>query len=104
MADWVKVAAKDDIPPQGLRVVVGDEEILLVKCGGEVFAMAYLCSHQDMELEGGHEEEGGWVCPHHGARFDLRTGEAVAMPAAEPVSVYEVKVEGGSVFVREPAP
>jgi nitrite reductase/ring-hydroxylating ferredoxin subunit len=104
MGDWVQVADVDDIGPGGKYVWVGEEEVLLVRHGGEVFALGYLCSHQDMELEGGHEENGAWVCPHHGARFSLKTGEVLAMPAVEGVPVFETRVEGSKVFVKEPAP
>lgn len=103
MGEWVKVASLDDIPPQGLRVVVGDEEILVVRKGGEAFALSYLCSHLDMELEGGRLEGDAWVCPHHGAKFDVRTGGTLSMPAVEDVGSFEAKVEGGAVFLKEPA-
>ncbi len=101
---FVEVASVDEIGPEGKHAVVGEEEVLLVRHEGKVYALGYLCSHQDMELEGGHVEDGGWVCPHHGARFALTTGEALAMPAFEDVPAYEVRVEGGKVYVKEPAP
>ena len=101
---FVEVASIGDIGPEGRRAVVGGEEILLIRNGDKVHALGYLCSHQDMELEGGHVENGSWVCPHHGARFALATGEAVAMPAFEAVPSYEVKIEGDRVFVKEPTP
>jgi 3-phenylpropionate/trans-cinnamate dioxygenase ferredoxin subunit len=102
MGEWIRVADLDDIGEGGLYVWVGNEEVLLVRHGEEVRAIGYLCSHQEMELEGGHLEGDSWVCPHHGARFDLRTGEALTMPAIEPVPVFEVKVEEGKVLVKEP--
>ena len=40
------------------------------------------------------------ICPRHGARFDVRTGEALTMPATEATSVHEVKVDGDDLFVR----
>lgn len=98
--DFVDACALGDIPEGGKHVWVGEEEVLLVRRGKEVFALGYLCSHQDMELEGGHLEGGAWVCPHHGARFDLATGAALAMPAVEPVPSYPVRLEGDRVFVK----
>jgi nitrite reductase/ring-hydroxylating ferredoxin subunit len=100
MGDWIEVAAMEDIGEGGKLVVVGEEEILLVRRGSEVFALGYLCSHQDKELEGGQCAGDAWICPHHGARFDLRTGAALSMPAIEAVPRYEVKTEGGDVFVK----
>jgi len=104
MAEWIEVAGLDEIGEGGMHALVGDDEVLLVRRGNEVFAIGYLCSHQDMELEGGHCEGDGWVCPHHGARFDLKSGAALSMPAVEPIPSYEVKIEGGRVFIQEPQP
>lgn len=101
MGDWVKLAMLDEIGPGGKHVLLGDEEILLVRKGEEVFALGYLCSHQDMELEGGQVDGDEWVCPHHGARFALTSGEALSMPAFETIPTYPVKVEGGIVYVWE---
>jgi 3-phenylpropionate/trans-cinnamate dioxygenase ferredoxin component len=102
MGEWVNVGAASEIGPEGKYALLGDEEILLVRHGEKVYALAYLCSHQDMEMEGGHCEGEGWVCPHHGARFSLETGEALSMPAVEPVKRFDVKVEAGEVYVKEP--
>ncbi|MCI4397952.1 MAG: Rieske 2Fe-2S domain-containing protein [Acidobacteria bacterium] len=99
MTEWIEVAKIDDIGPGGLTVRVGEEEVLLVRDGDKVYALAGLCSHQEMELQGGHVEGGAWVCPHHGAKFDLSTGDALSMPAIEAISVFDVRVEAGKVSV-----
>ena len=103
MSEWKDVASVEEIGPSGLEVMAGEEAVLLLRDGGEVRALGALCSHQEMGLAGGRLEEGAWVCPHHGARFCARTGEALSMPAVEPVPAFEVKVEGGRVLVKEPA-
>jgi len=41
------------------------------------------------------------ICPRHGARFSIRTGEALTAPACEPTATFPVKVEGDEVFVRD---
>jgi len=103
MSDWIEVAKIDDIPPTGLEVQAGEEPVLLVRDGETVRALGALCSHQEMELAGGYIDGDSWVCPHHGASFCLKSGEALSMPAVDPVSTFEVKVEGDRVFVKEPA-
>ncbi|RIK76020.1 MAG: hypothetical protein DCC67_14440 [Planctomycetota bacterium] len=40
------------------------------------------------------------ACPRHGAKFDVRTGAALTMPATKPTVAHEVKVEGDQVLVR----
>jgi nitrite reductase/ring-hydroxylating ferredoxin subunit len=54
----------------------------------------------DNPLDEGDVEDGQIICPRHGARFDLATGEARRMPAVAPVRTFPVKVEGGAVFVE----
>jgi 3-phenylpropionate/trans-cinnamate dioxygenase ferredoxin component len=101
MNNWVKVARKSDIGSAGLDINVGGEEILLIKDGDEILALSNICSHQEKELAGGLIEDNAWVCPHHGARFELRTGKALSMPAVEDIRSYSVKCEGDEVFIEE---
>jgi 3-phenylpropionate/trans-cinnamate dioxygenase ferredoxin component len=100
MSEWMEVANLADIPPGGLRVLLEDEEILLVKGPHKIHAISYLCSHQDMPLDNGSHLEGAWVCPHHGARFSLETGEALSMPAVSGIKIYEIKEVDGKIFVK----
>jgi 3-phenylpropionate/trans-cinnamate dioxygenase ferredoxin subunit len=39
-------------------------------------------------------------CPRHGARFDLRTGRPLCMPAVEPIATFEVKIQGNDICLR----
>jgi 3-phenylpropionate/trans-cinnamate dioxygenase ferredoxin subunit len=45
-----------------------------------------------------HEVE----CPRHGARFDIRSGAALCLPATSPVPTYQVKIEGDIIYVESP--
>ena len=40
------------------------------------------------------------ACPRHGAKFDIRTGKALTMPATQPTAAHEVKVDGDEVLVK----
>jgi len=90
----------EDIPDgASKRVVVLGRGVLLCRVEGRVYAMQDLCTHEFGPLgEGkmiGHEIE----CPYHGARFDVRTGEAVRLPAAAPVRTFPVKIVDGNLLV-----
>ena len=74
--------------------------IAVVRSGGECFAIEDVCTHDGAELTGGAVEGTEIVCPRHGARFCLKTGEALSPPAYEPVRVYPTKIEGDRVWVR----
>lgn len=85
---------------QTVSVDVGRRTVLLVRSGEDYFAIEDLCTHDGAELAGGTIEGTEIICPRHGARFCLRTGEALTPPAYEPVRVFATKVEGGHLWVR----
>jgi 3-phenylpropionate/trans-cinnamate dioxygenase ferredoxin subunit len=100
VAQFVPVASVDEVPPGGRKLVWIDEEpAVLFRVEGEFFCIADVCSHDGGPLgEGelyGHEIE----CPRHGALFDIRTGEALTLPATAPAAVYQVRVEGDRILV-----
>jgi 3-phenylpropionate/trans-cinnamate dioxygenase ferredoxin subunit len=103
MAEWVRAAVLVDCPAEegGLRgIKVGDEAIVLIRWEGELFALEDRCSHQDFPLSEGEVENGRIECVFHGARFDVRTGKAVQLPAVRPVRSFPVEIRGDEVFVR----
>ena len=86
-------------------VVVGPATFVGVyNCGGTLYAIEDRCSHDDGPLcEGDFDaEEGIVVCPRHGSRFDIRTGDALTLPAFQPVSTYRVYVADGQVRLDLP--
>lgn len=101
------VAREEEIVPgNALRVVVGGTPIAIFAVHGELFAIGDTCSHEDYSLtEGEVEDNGAWCtveCALHGARFDLRTGAALSLPAVEPVGSFPVWVEDGVIKLEVP--
>jgi NADPH-dependent 2,4-dienoyl-CoA reductase/sulfur reductase-like enzyme/nitrite reductase/ring-hydroxylating ferredoxin subunit len=80
---------------------VGDEEVLLVRSGAEIFAIDPHCSHYHGPLAEGLVTGESIRCPWHHACFDLRTGEAARAPALNPLAVWKVEREGDRIFVRQ---
>jgi nitrite reductase/ring-hydroxylating ferredoxin subunit len=102
MADWMRVAAKNDVAEGTcLGVRVGDKEVAIYHLpGGEFCATANVCSHEFALLSEGWLENGCIECPLHAAQFDVRTGKAISPPADEDITVYPVKLEGDDVLVQ----
>jgi 3-phenylpropionate/trans-cinnamate dioxygenase ferredoxin subunit len=102
MGDWFSVEG-DDALAEGETLAVDMEgvPVLLVRQGGCVFAMENRCTHDGSELSGGQLENGVLVCPHHGAKFALKDGEALCAPAYEPLTMFVVRVEEGVIQVKD---
>jgi 3-phenylpropionate/trans-cinnamate dioxygenase ferredoxin component len=96
------VARVDDLAPgTARRVEVDGRPIALVRCGDRVFAIGDICSHANVSLSEGEVlcEDGEIECWKHGSTFSLVSGEPQALPATQPVPVYEVTVRDGDVVV-----
>ena len=80
---------------------VGDEEVLLVHSGDEIFAISAHCSHYHGPLAEGLVTGESVRCPWHHACFDLRTGEAERAPALSPVTCWTVERRDGRIVVKD---
>ena len=99
----VKVCRTEDVPPGEMRRFDVEEELVLIaNIDGVFHATADTCSHADASLSEGIMEGHEVQCPYHGARFDIRTGEALSFPAVSPVETYTVTVEDGHIYVENP--
>jgi 3-phenylpropionate/trans-cinnamate dioxygenase ferredoxin component len=100
MTEWIQVATRDEVPDGEVRVVVaGGKRLVVCRIGDEFYALDDLCTHDNGPLGEGLVEDHEIECPRHGARFDVRTGRAVVMPAVVPIGVYPVRVEGDEISV-----
>ena len=98
---WVDAGPVAEIGEgQSISVAVGRRMVAVARSDGEFFAIEDICTHDGAELSGGTVEGGQIICPRHGARFCLRTGQALTPPAYEPVRVFATKIESGRIWVR----
>ena len=105
--EYIKVGQTSDIPANTMTVVeVAGKEVLLANVEGAYYAISNKCNHLGGPLAQGKLEGGIVTCPRHGARFDVRTGEAVGEAKLGFVKMkvkdepsYSVKVEGEDILV-----
>jgi 3-phenylpropionate/trans-cinnamate dioxygenase ferredoxin component len=101
MARFVKVARATEIRPGEKRIVdVDGVLVVIVNLDGEFYALEDVCTHDGGPLGEGRLEDGQIICPRHGAHFDVRTGDALSLPAFEPVPTFELRVEGDDLLVE----
>jgi len=100
MNDFVKVAKISEILPGEVKsYLVENEVIAICNVEGKFYALKDECTHLEFPLSDGLLEGETITCAHHGAEFDVRSGEALCMPAVEPVDTYELKVDGEDIYV-----
>jgi nitrite reductase/ring-hydroxylating ferredoxin subunit len=97
---FVKVANLSDVPTgEFISVEVDGEPVALYNVDGNIYATRDECTHDGETLSGGTMDGLCVVCPRHGAKFDITTGEAKALPAVIGITTYEVKVEGDDIHI-----
>jgi nitrite reductase/ring-hydroxylating ferredoxin subunit len=101
---WKEAAAVGEFEKTDRKLVdLGDERYIgLFKLDDGYFAIDGMCSHEKALLVLGEVSDHEIMCPLHGARFDLRTGRHLCLPAVRPVASYPVKVEGDKIWVEIP--
>ena len=101
MGDFVRVATVGELPDPGATVVEVDGDLIaLFHVEGAYHALDDVCTHDGGPLASGELTGHKVACPRHGAKFDIRTGAALSMPAVRATRAHDVKVEDGGVWVR----
>lgn len=100
---FYRVAAVDEIPNgERLYLEIGQEPIVLFNIAGKFYAIRDECTHDGNPLGDGELDGHQIVCPRHGARFDVRDGKALRMPAVADTPAYPVRVVDGQVEIGLP--
>ncbi len=102
MSDWIAVAAQNVFTPGTSHTIdIDGTEIAVFNLSGEYYAIENICTHDGGSLSGGKVDCDQIICPRHGARFSIKTGQVMAPPAYEDISTFPVRVEEGVVQVRD---
>tara|TARA_B100000700_G_C14752083_1_gene718033 strand:+ start:251 stop:565 length:315 start_codon:yes stop_codon:yes gene_type:complete len=97
----VKTINISEINENSVKVVnIENKDIAIFNVDGEFYAIDDLCSHAEASLAEGEVFDCKVECPLHGAEFDLKTGEAVTLPATRPVDTYMISVENDIIYLE----
>lgn len=97
------VAKVEEIPPgERLFVEIGDVPIVVFNIAGKLFAIGDICTHDDGPLGDGDLDGHQIICPRHGARFDVRNGKVLSLPAVVDIPSYPVRITEDDIEVGVP--
>lgn len=101
MTDFIKAADKSELKSgEKLLVEIDDRLVILFQVGDNYFCLDDVCTHDGGTLSDGDFHEYEIECPRHGAKFDVRCGKAMCMPATQATTSHEVSVDGDEIFVK----
>ena len=102
MSEWTVVAPEEEIAEGDVKIVDADGIMIAVfNLDGEYIAIEDVCPHDGSEIASGCVKKGILECPHHGATFNLRSGDVLTPPAYDPLEMMQVRLESGVVEVRD---
>ena len=100
---WIDVGSAADLSEAApLAVEIDGLALIVVRCDKNLYAVEDRCTHDGEPLEGAEVESCQIICPRHGARFCLRTGEALTPPAYEALRTYAAREENGRLLLEQP--
>jgi 3-phenylpropionate/trans-cinnamate dioxygenase ferredoxin subunit len=100
---YYDIAGVDELPTgERLFLDIGELPIVVFNIAGDYYAIADVCSHDDGPVGDGELDGYEIKCPRHGARFDVRTGEVLSLPAVVDIPAYPVRVTDGRIEVGVP--
>jgi 3-phenylpropionate/trans-cinnamate dioxygenase ferredoxin subunit len=101
---FYQVGEADELSPGGrIYIEAGNLAVIIFNIEGGYFAIQDTCTHDNGPLGDGEVEDHCVVCPRHGARFDIRTGKALSLPAIRNIATFPVRIVDGIIEIGLPS-
>ena len=102
MTDWIDICAENALSNgENIIVDVDGTDVAVFKLDGKFYAIEDVCSHDGAEIASGLLDGDEIICPRHGARFCIKTGEVKCAPAYENIDTFPIQIENGRVQLRD---
>jgi 3-phenylpropionate/trans-cinnamate dioxygenase ferredoxin component len=93
-----RVCSKSELPLGSVKRL-DEPPVAVFNVEGSYFAISDVCTHEWARLSEGEVDGETVICPLHGACFSLSTGEALSLPAIDPVETFAVVLQGDDIYV-----
>ncbi len=101
--EYYPVISLDDlIPGERIFIDVDNMAVVIFNIAGDVYAIEDRCTHDEGPLGEGEIEGYEIICPRHGARFDVRDGQALTLPAVEPTRYFPTRIIDNQIEIGIP--
>jgi len=102
MSEYVRTVESSRIPPGAMATVeFGGESVTIANVDGKYYGIGAFCTHAQWDLSEGTLEDLTITCAGHGTVWDLRTGKGVYDEPLMDEPLYDVKEEGGYLYVKK---
>ena len=102
MTDWIDICAENALSDgENIIVDVDGTDVAVFKLDGNFYAIEDVCSHDGAEIASGLLDGDEIICPRHGARFCVKTGEVKCAPAYENIDTFPIQIENGRVQLKD---
>ena len=101
--EYINVGSIEELDDRGrLFIEIDNLPMVILRVGEQFYAIGDVCSHDDGPVGEGEIEGYEIICPRHGARFDVRNGKVLALPAFVDIPSYPVRVIDGQIEIGLP--
>ena len=100
---WIRACKTEDLKNSNpLDFDYEDKKILITNVDNRIYATDRICTHAYADLSTGflNESEKTVTCPLHLSSFDMNNGNALNLPAEEPLKIYKIKKEKNKLFIH----
>ena len=102
MDEFTKAVESTRVPPGAtLTVEVGGDQVTIANVDGRYYGIGALCNHEEWDLSEGTLEDTTITCAGHGTVWDLKTGKGVFDEPLEDEPLFDVKEDGGFLYVKK---
>ena len=102
--EYLQIGSVEELADGGrLFIEIDGQPIVILRIANNYYAIADVCSHDDGPVGEGALEGYEIICPRHGARFDIRTGKVLALPAFVDIPAYPVRIVDGMIEIGLPS-